>query len=131
MVVDAVRSPSGYRAPVRIASEPVVNTLVITAHNFRYDQDEYHVPPGLNEIHLVSIEGAHTLVFADRTFASVSLRAAVPGGRPMPPELGTTRVDLVAGRSYLVYDALPGHADSGEVATIVVDGPTTTTSTAP
>jgi plastocyanin len=134
VIVDALRSPAMHRAPVGISSEPPpVNTLTIEASNFHFDQLEYHAPPGLNEIRFTSSEGSHTLTFADPRFADVVLEAAsgTSGGGSVPYTGSNARVTLEAGRTYVVYCQLPGHRQAGMESRIVVDGPTTSTTTAP
>jgi hypothetical protein len=136
VIVDALRSPVGRRAPIGISSEPSppVSTLTITVRNFFFDQTEYHVPPGRYEIHFVSAEGSHALHFADRFLGADDLKAASNAPLHGPQSLekfSSATVDLAAGHAYRVYDPLPGHEQAGESATIVVDQPAPTSTTAP
>lgn len=116
------------------ATEPVVNTLTITTHNFAFDATEYHVPPGLNEIRFVATEGSHQLKFQERDLASVRLLATSrsttsDGSETVPDRIGVAKVEMKPGHRYTIFCDLPGHRPAGEKATIVVDATASTTST--
>ena len=116
------------------ATEPAVNTLTVTAHNFEFDAKEYHVPPGVNEIRFVSTEGSHRLAFQDRDLAAVHVTASSrsttsDGSQSVPDRIGVAHVEMKPGHRYTIYCALPGHRAAGMEATIVVDAPAPTTTT--
>ena len=123
-----------------MSSEPVVETLRIRALNFHFDAPEYHVPAGRIAIDFTSDEGSHTLRFADPSFSDVRLLAyggtppeVFEQGQPVAPpaERTSATVDLEAGRTYVIYCALPGHRQAGMESRIVVEGTPTTTTIAP
>lgn len=91
---------------------PAVHQLTIQVSNFHFQADHFDVPPGITELHFVSLEGAHTLTFDHPELGYVNL--AAPEGR------ASVKVDFVDGQTYALFDTLPGHRDAGEVATITV-----------
>jgi hypothetical protein len=121
VVVDALRTPDHLRpvAPIGEPTGPAVHSLTIAAINFHFEAMHYDVPAGITELHLVSDEGVHTLIFDQPQFAYVHL--AAPGGPT------SVKVDFVEGHTYGIFDPLPGHQRAGEVATISVGPPESAT----
>ena len=102
-------------SPPAEPASPAVHELTIEASNFRFQGFHFDVPAGITDVRLVSSEGSHTLAFADPDLAYVNL--AAPGSRT------SVKVDFVAGRTYTIFCALPGHRASGMEATITVGPP--------